>query len=291
MHRRAGDKTGHHMRYKIALTLLLSPAIAYAAQDSGNKQLIAVPANLVYTYADLADLAIDAPVVLSATVSDAIRLKDEQATGVAPGHARFYVSATVQTLIRGAGGVASQVNYLFDVALDSRGKAPKLKKSQVILIATSAKGGDLRLATPDAQLPWSAQTEATLRAILIEASRPDAPPRITGVGNAFSVPGSLPGESETQIFLKTADNRPVSLSILRRPGEEPRWAVALSEIVDDAAAPPARDTLLWYRLACSLPPTLPDASLQNADPDSVARIHNDYALVIDRLGRCVRNRR
>ncbi len=67
----------------------------------------------------------------------------------------------------------------------------------------------------------------------------DAPPRITGIGRAFHVPGSLPGESETQIFLQTADDRPISLTVLRRPGEQPRWSVALTEIVDEAAAPPA----------------------------------------------------
>ncbi|KAA5569740.1 hypothetical protein F3G50_31575, partial [Pseudomonas aeruginosa] len=80
-----------------------------------------------------------------------------------------------------------------------------------------------------------------IRQIARDLVAPDAPPVITGVGNAFHVPGALPGEGETQVFLTTANGAPVSLSILRRPGEQPRWAVALSEIVDEAAAPPARD--------------------------------------------------
>ena len=33
-------------------------------------------------------------------------------------------------------------------------------------------------------------------------------------GSRFHVAGSLPGEGETQIFVKTADGRPISLSIL-----------------------------------------------------------------------------
>ena len=70
-------------------------------------------------------------------------------------------------------------------------------------------------------------TAERLRAIVREARAADAPPRITGIGRAFHVPGSLPGESETQIFLQTADSRPISLSVLRRPGEQPRWSVAL----------------------------------------------------------------
>jgi hypothetical protein len=104
------------------------------------------------------------------------------------------------------------------------------------------------------------------------------------------VPGSLPGESETQIFLQTSDNRPISLNVLRRPGERPRWSVALSEIVDDAAAPPRPDTLLWYRLACTLPPALPAQSLREAGRDEAGAIAADYRLVLERLGPCARSR-
>nr|MDP8994164.1 hypothetical protein [Pseudomonadota bacterium] len=126
--------------------------------------------------------------------------------------------------------------------------------------------------------------------ILQEAAAPGAPPQITAVGRAFHVPGSIPGESETQIFLQTADQRPVSLTILRRPGEQPRWAVALSEFVDETAVTPRRDTLLWYRLACTLPRTLPPQSLRDASRTEAAAIQADYRLVIDALGPCVRNR-
>ena len=118
----------------------------------------------------------------------------------------------------------------------------------------------------------------------------DAPPRLTGIGRAFHVPGSLPGESETQIFLQTAGGRPISLTVLRRPGQQPRWAVALSEIVDEAAAPPAPDTLLWYRLACTLPAALPPQSLSEASAEEAQAIRADYAVVIDGLGRCTRHR-
>ena len=130
---------------------------------------------------------------------------------------------------------------------------------------------ELRLVAPDAQIPYTAAAAETLRAILREASAADAPPRITGIGRAFHVPGSLPGESETQIFLQTADNRPISLNVLRRPGEQPRWSVALSEIVDDAAAPPQPNSLLWYRLACTLPARLPADALRESGAGGSAR--------------------
>jgi len=111
-----------------------------------------------------------------------------------------------------------------------------------------------------------------------------------GIGRAFSVPGNLPGERETQFFLLTADQRPISLTVLRRPGEQVRWAVALGEIVEEGAAPPQPNTLLWYRLACTLPARLPEDALSEASPDEVQSIREDYQVVQQGLGRCARTR-
>ncbi len=163
----------------------------------------------------------------------------------------------------------------------------------MILFAAPVAGrpGELRLIAPDAQIGELPEVEARLRKILTDAIARDAPPRITGIGTAFHVPGAVPGESETQIFLTTADQRPVSLSILRRPGEEAHWAVALSEMTDEAALPPARDTLLWYRLACTLPATLPDSSTSELSSDDARAASADYDLVIAGLGACERTRK
>ena len=146
------------------------------------------------------------------------------------------------------------------------------------------------LVSPDAQLPYTPETAERLRAILREAGAAGAPAQITGIGRAFHVPGSLPGESETQIFLQTQDERPISLNVLRRPGEQPRWSVALSRMVDEAAAPPAPDTLLWYRLACTLPGRLPGDVLRNSAPEEAQAIQADYRLVMEGLGACTRTR-
>ena len=127
-----------------------------------------------------------------------------------------------------------------------------------------------------------------MRAILAAAVAPGAPPAITGVTRAFHVPGSLPGESETQIFLRTADQRPISLSVLRRPNEQPRWAVALSELVDDSAAPPTPESLLWYRLACGLPHQLPDKAVSTLSAGDAAAARSDYGIVLAGLGPCQR---
>jgi len=278
------------MRLKFSAAILLASLAIAKPVQSQNVPPAAAPQ---LSYADLADLAVAAPVVAHLRIHGSERLNAELAPNVAPGFHRFLVEAEVVALIRGEGGLAPQVTYLIDLADDSRGRAARLRRRDEVLVLARRvpnRPAELRLAAPDAQLPYSAATAERLRALLRELTAANAPPRITGIGRAFHVPGSLPGESETQIFLQTADSRPISLSILRRPGERPRWSVALSEIVDEAAAPPAPDTLLWYRLACTLPPRLPPQSLSEASADEAQAIQADYRVVMDGLGRCTRTR-
>jgi hypothetical protein len=271
----------------LSLLALAATAAAPPATDSR-----AAPARL--SYADAADLALAAPVAAHVRVADAIVLKEAQAAGVPAGFARLYVTADVIGLIRAPAALPARVAYLVDLPRDASGKAPKLKKGTELLVLAApvpGRDGELRLVARDAQLPYSPAEADRLRAIDREATGPAAPPRITGIGKAFHVPGAIPGESETQFFLLTGDGRPVSLTVLRRPGQTPQWAVALGEIVDEAAAPPAPGTLLWYRLACSLPSRLPRQSLAEADADGITAIEADYRLVLERLGPCGRARR
>ncbi|MEO1169103.1 MAG: hypothetical protein AAFW97_10380 [Pseudomonadota bacterium] len=244
------------------------------------------------SYADLADLALGAPVVALARVDRTRRVDEERATGLRPNHVRYYVEAELLTLIRSANAVPARVSYLVDMPLDGDGRRPRIRDRQVILLAMPVPGrrGELQLIAPDAQLDWTEDRERTIRALLSETASDDAPGTVTGVGNAFSVPGTLPGESETQIFLATSDGRPVSLSILRRPNQDPRWTVSLSEIVESASPPPERNSLLWYRLACFLPERLPEASMETTDRSQIAVARQDYAMVISDLGPCTRYR-
>lgn len=243
-------------------------------------------------YADLADLVLAAPVIADAAIRSTTRIKGAEAVGVAPGKIRLYVEADITALIRGTGGLPPRIGYLLDVAPDANGRLPKFKKARVLVFARPAPGttDQLQLIAPDAQRDWTPDLDARTRRIAQEVLAADAPPVITGIGNAFHVPGALPGEGETQVFLTTQDQRPVSLSILRRPGEQPRWAVALSEIVDEAAAPPARDTLLWYRLACALPQALPERSTASLEAADAQIAREDYGFVLSALGPCGRTR-
>ncbi len=253
-----------------------------------------------YSYADIADLATAAPIALHARIYKATPLKPAQAPGVATGHARFYVESDVVSLIRGAGPLAARISYLVDLPLDAKGKPAKLKKKQPVLLfarpvagatAGSSNTGSVQLIAPDAQLPWDPATEAQLRAVLTELVKPGAPPAITGVANGFHVPGTLPGEGETQLFLNTSTGEPVSLTILTTADGSRRWAAAFGEIVDGSAAVPQRGTLAWYRLACGLPRQLPLSKLAGTAPEDRRKAASDYGVILGALGECTRTRK
>jgi hypothetical protein len=226
--------------------------------------------------------------ILDARIRSAVRIKGAEAANVAPGRARFYIEADVSALIRGTNGVAARIGYVADLPLTERGREPKLKKQRVLLFArpVADRNDQVQLTGPDSQRAWTPELDALVRGITREVVASDAPPTVTGVANAFHVPGSLPGEGETQVFLQTANGAPVSLQILRRPGEQPRWSVSLGDIVDESAGPPRANTLLWYRLACGLPRALPPESLETAEPANAAIAREDYALVLRALGPC-----
>lgn len=267
----------------IGLAILMAPSAAAVAQTP--------IASTAPTYADLADLAGSATSVVRVKIRKQAELPPERAPGVRPGHTRLYIEADTIGLLVG-NPVGSRLRYLVDLPLTSKGKAPKLKKREMLVFARTVAGrpDEIRLVAPDAQLAWSEDLEARLRPILAATIAPDSPPVVTEIRDALSVPGNLAGESETQIFLDTSDFRPVSISVIRRPGMTPMWGVSWSEIVDQAMRPPQRDTLEWYRLACFLPDSLPAAAILAGDSQSRARAGADYRYVLGQLGACPRNR-
>jgi hypothetical protein len=243
------------------------------------------------TYADLVDLALASPVVARAVVHRQVRLKPEESPGVAAGFVRLYIEADTAALLIGP-SLGESLRFLADVRLDANGKVPKLNKTQVLLFGNAAGGkpGELQLTASDTMFAWSPDLETRVRAILTELVGGNAPPRVTGLREALHVPGNLAGEGESQFFLATDSGKPVSISVVRRPGEPTRWGVSFSEIVDQAAQPPRPDTLAWYQLACSMPSAVPErAAISSTEADQRAAAQ-DYAFVLHELGPCRRNR-
>ncbi|MBX7528352.1 hypothetical protein [Qipengyuania vesicularis] len=261
-----------------AAILLTTPL---AAQDA--------PANAL-TYADIVGLADAAPLVVRAEVRKQVAVAPERAPGLAPGHVRLFIEARTKALIAGNVPLGENLRYLVDVPLGANGKAPKLKKREFVLFARSVPGrpGEIQLVGEGAQQPWSADFESRLRPVLSSLVAADAPPRVTRVADALAVEGTLAGESETQLFLDTENDGPVSITVVRRPNQTPRWGVSWTEIVDQSARPPQAGTLGWYRLACSLPADLPGSANLSRDSRSRALASRDYAYVIEQLGPCER---
>lgn len=284
-------KTAENMAWKQALAALAAGSLAMFA---GTPPAFAqdVPQALpVPTYADIADLADGANLVVKARIRRQSAVEPASSPFLRAGWVRLYVQADTEALVIGKAPLGESLRYLADAPLAADGKAPSLKKQEVLLFALPVRDhpDELQLVTNEAQILATPEVEAQTRAILGELASPDVPPKITGVRDVFSVAGNLAGEAETQIFLQTADNEPVSLNVVHRPGMAPKWGVSWTDLVDQAAHPPERNTLAWYRLACFLPPVLP-AKAQRADtPDDGARAAQDYAFVLKQLGACPRN--
>ena len=193
-------------------------------------------------------------------------------------------------LLTGKAPIGESITYLVDLPLDARGKAPKLKKKDVLLFARAVRGrpGEIQLVSPNAQLLWSEPVEARLRGVLQALVAPDAPARITGVRELLYVPGTLSGQGETQIFLTTGDGSAASITVRHEPGATPAWGVSFSELVAEVGNPPQQDTLEWYRLACFLPNVPPQGVNVSEGHGERRQAEADYRMVIGELGVCRR---
>lgn len=259
----------------------------------GDSRPLPPPASSLLTYADLADLADQAPMVIRAQPRKVVPVEPERARGLRPGWGRFYVEAKTEGVIAGTQPLGPLLRYLVDSPLDAKGKPAPFKKKSVVLFARTvpSRPGELQLVTPDAQLLWDAALDQRLRAVLKELYDPAAPHKVTGVREAMHVGGELAGEGETQLFLSTANGEPAAVTVTRKPGFAPRWSVSFSEVVSSEAAPPARESLGWYRLACFLPGQLPaSANIGTVAADRAAAVR-DYRFVIEQLGACPRSRK
>lgn len=285
-------KTAEISRSALLLAASFAALAAVPAGPSAAQTPAPASAEQRYTYVDLVELAQRANLVLKIQIRKQTTLPPERSPGLRPGTVRLYLEADAVTLYAGRAAIGQAQRLLADFPLDAKGKPPRLKDVNLILFGLDVPGkpGEVQLLTPDSYMPPDPVEEERLRTVLRQLAAPDKPPQVTGVREALSIAGNLAGESETQLFLDTREGQPVSITVMRRPGMAPQWGVAWSEIVDQAARPPARETLAWYSLVCSLPSDLPPTANLSADEASRTRAVQDYRVVIDQLGFCRRNR-
>jgi hypothetical protein len=234
-------------------------------------------------FVDIADLTVSAPVIVQANVSRSERLSERDSPGIAKGHARTLITAVVDKAIVAPGAVPSELSWLWDAPLDSKGKLAKQKNRAVMAwISTPTPDGKTRLIAPNALQTWTPALDTQVREIATEA-RSGTSPAITGVINGFRADGTVSGESESQFFLSTSDARGATLVITNRPGSPLRVALSRGDVIDESATVVRNGTLLWYRLACGLPAILP----AQAGGDNRA-LAADWTAAMASLGPCRR---
>lgn len=271
----------------LAVTALFLCGIA-SISASGRAAEPAAPAPASVSYARVADLVLRSPAIAGIRIRSALALPPERAPNLPAGVARYYVEAETLGLIRGDSVIGRRIAFLMDGPA-AKAKRPGLKGRTLLAFGTvGSQVNQLQLSASTALIDWSPANEALVRKVLADAMAPDAPPAITGVSSAFHVPGAILGEGETQIFLETADGSPVSLSVIRRPHEQPQFSASLGEIVDEAAALPAPDTMLWYRLACGLPDRMPARALRDLEQGKAQAAERDYAAFREAMAPCER---
>ena len=114
--------------FSFGLAASLSAVIAQPVESQN------VPAIPAITYADLADLGLNAPFVAHVRIADVDVLSEREAPNVAPGHRRFLVDADVVALIRGPEASPQRITYLVDLPNDPRGRAARLREREEKLV-------------------------------------------------------------------------------------------------------------------------------------------------------------
>ncbi|WP_411291163.1 hypothetical protein [Sphingorhabdus sp.] len=280
-----------HAKMGLCLFFLSVAASAPAQNASPEFSPFAIEAEAA-SYADIADLVVISPLIIDVSVRKVQKVSPEQALAVPATMQRVLIEADVMALIRGEGGITPRVRFVVDIPKDPKGKIPKLKKQRLFLFGRQVerRPGEIQLSRPNALAYFSPANDSLVRDITKEAVELNAPRRIASITSAFHSAGTVLGEGETQIFLKTDNDKPLSLTVLSRPGQQKQWAVSTAEVIDASATAPQRFSLLWYRLACGLPRNLPSERVEGANNENTARAQADYKFVIEALGPCGRKR-
>ncbi|GAB7552854.1 hypothetical protein NRB_23600 [Novosphingobium sp. 11B] len=240
------------------------------------------------SYPDLVELSKRAGMVIKARVQTISRLDPAQVRNPTALHDRFYAQAQTEALIYGRQGIGPSLRYLVDLPQDR----PELSGREVLLFAWRVpdKASDIKLVDPTAQVLWTPLQEARLRSILSELVAPGAPSPVTRVRELMFVPGNLAGQGQTQIFLDTKGGRSAAITVRHQPGSAPSWGVSFSQVAAGTGAPPPRDSLAWYSLACFLPAYPPAAANVSRSSEKHEQALNDYRMVVTSLGTCNRTR-
>ncbi len=269
-----------------ALSIL--PSTTFAQHNQTPKNGANIQSSI--SYDDIMSITLESELVVDVIAKKIKNLPASQSIGVRPDRKRILIIGEVQSLIRGKNGLNSEVRFLFDAPIDSRGKIPKLKKIRFIAFGRHVTGRSdfIRLTRTASMMRYSDRLNDRVRSSIREANAAKAPQKITSISSAFHSPGTIIDEGESQIFLETEFGQPMAISVISKRDQNRRWSVSTSEVIDINATEPVRFSLLGFRLACSLPRTLNPSTIESSNQKDRAKLLSDYKLVIDSIGPCER---
>lgn len=240
------------------------------------------------SYDALTNIALESPLVADIIVKKVNSLPASQSVGVPANKKRILIIAELQSLIRARKGLNSEIKFLFDAPLDSRGKIPKLKKLRFLAFGSNVKNNAdfIKLTHIASMIPYTQNANNALRTIIKDIIAEDAPQKITSISSAFHSPGTIIGEGETQIFLNTETGQPIAISVISKQNQRPKWSASTSEVIDINATEPARNSLLGHRLACGLPNMIDNDKIEAASSKDRRKAATDYDYVRSSIGRC-----
>lgn len=250
--------------------------------------ICASAANAAPTYADWADLALAAPAVVDVDLTKVSRLGKRLAPDVPQGEIRALVEGRLNAALKAPSILPVKAEWLWQGEATDRGRTPFQRADRVLIFAEPAGGSSkadvqqYRLISNQGLQPWSPETDRQVRAILSEAAQAEKRDlMVTGVLDGHTTPGTIAGVRQSQFFLSTVGDKPITLVVERQPDTPARVTAAVGEFISNAA-PIRPETLTWYALACGLPEKLPQPLADEAE------LAEDYATAREEIGVCER---
>ncbi len=239
-------------------------------------------------YAPLARAYLDEPIVAMVTVRGTKKLPKGMAPG-APGTARQIVEADIVRVFKAPNVINARITYLWDGSVDAKGKAPSFKKQNLLVFLRPLANPEVpyQLAAARNQMPWSAEAEARLRAIGLEAQKSELRDiRLTGMQSAFTTDADQPFARLTQFLFSSTDGRLLGVTVRVKPDGTGDVIQSSEEFLGGGLRVQA-NTLVWYHLTCTTPAQVPgDVLSDQPTDDERALVTQDYATLKKALGPC-----
>lgn len=273
----------------LASRILLASGLALAAPAAAMAQTAPSLAAGDVTYPLIANLTLNADVVLTATISAIDRQSAKEAPDVQPGYNRFVIRAAVTGVLLAPRAVPGEIVYVWDAPEATFGKRPKLKGEPVLLFLRAVPGNDriYQLVAQNAQMLKPGQAVDLVRKVAADPIRGSGfGYRVTGVADATRMQRRADEDFATHFLVETAEKGMLTVSVPETAGGGGTIQVELPDSLGETQ-PLQQQSLLGYFLACGLPESLPESVLETAaamgDADAVRA---DYKRLRASVGPC-----